>query len=239
METNYLYIISALIVGLLFPLYAIANGKKTKDLLIENPEYRKLVFRQTAIILILLTIITIAPFLLQKESLSTIGLDFLDKPLWVISLFIISVASLYLFKSVKFTVKNAQKFNNGNKRVAFLMPTTKTQYKLTIYVSFVAGICEEIIYRGFLYWMLLDYFPLVVAVIVTNVPFALAHLTTTGKKNSFGAFVLGLIFSGAYILTDSLWLPILLHIIVDLYSMTFAFRSHQILKSEPSKTNED
>ena len=107
-----------------------------------------------------------------------------------------------------------------------------------IFVSFVAGICEEIIYRGFLLWFLTNYIPIVPAVILANLPFGLAHLTSTGIKNSVQAFILALVFTGAFLLTQSLWLPILLHILVDLYASTLSYNSSQMMVIKNSQTHE-
>ncbi|WP_460218063.1 CPBP family intramembrane glutamic endopeptidase [Psychroserpens sp. MEBiC05023] len=229
MTATNLYTITALIVGIIFPVYAIWNGKKAKTLLIENPNVKILVFRQTGIILLVLTLIVALPFIINDRSIVVIGLDFLKKPLSIIGLFLIAFAALYILKSVKLNKKSAEKFTYANKHIYFLMPTTLQELNITVIVSFIAGICEELIYRGFLYWYLSQYISIIPAMILANLPFALGHLTSTGKKNTFGAFVLAFIFSGAYFLTNSLWLPMLLHIIVDLYSMIIAYKASQIL----------
>nr|WP_321231603.1 CPBP family intramembrane glutamic endopeptidase [uncultured Psychroserpens sp.] len=227
MESLDLYTVAALVVGLLFPVYAIWSGKKTKQILIKNPSAKTLVFRDTGIILIILAAISIIPFLLDNKNIDVIGLNFLDKPLWIIGLFAISFLVLYVLNSVKLNERVARKFYQANKRLQFLMPTTLEELRITIVVSFIAGICEEIVYRGFLFWYLSQYMPMLLAMVLANLPFALGHLTTTGKKNTFGAFILAFIFSGAYMLTKSLWLAILLHIVVDLYAMVFAYKSYR------------
>ncbi|WP_298761524.1 CPBP family intramembrane glutamic endopeptidase [uncultured Psychroserpens sp.] len=231
MESTNLYHVAAAIVGVIFPLYAILNGKKARQLLIEDPNAKILVFRQTGIILIVLATISLLPFLLNNKSLDLIGLNFINTPLWVIGLFGLSFLILFVLKSVKLNETTAKKFYKTNKEISFLMPNTKPELNITIIVSFIAGICEEIIYRGFLFWYLHQYMSLIPAMIFANLPFALGHLTTTGKKNTFGAFILAFIFSGAYFLTNSLWLPILLHIIVDLYAMAFAYKSYQVINT--------
>jgi len=218
--------ISAFIVGFVFPIYAISTGNKTKRLAIEHPNSKIIIFRQTGSILIFLAILSIIPFLIYSVDLDVIGLHFLDQPIWVIGLFAIPVLTIFLLKSVKLNLKSATKFYEANKAIQFLLPNTKEELNLTIVVSFIAGICEEIIYRGFLFWYLAQYMPMFAAVVLANLPFALGHLTTTGIKNTFGAFILAFIFSGSYFLTKSLWLPILLHIIVDLYAMIFAYKAY-------------
>ncbi|WP_422107564.1 CPBP family intramembrane glutamic endopeptidase [Winogradskyella sp.] len=229
MTTINLYLLAALIVGVIFPTYAIWNGKKTKQLIIANPEMKIAIFKQTGIILIVLTILSITPFLVYHESLEVLGLTFMSKPYWVLALFFIALLGLFVLRKIRLSKNSATKFYEANSAIHFLLPATKNELNVTIIVSFIAGFCEEIVYRGFLFWYLSQHLHIAIAMILANLPFALGHLTTTGTKNTFAAFILAFVFSTAYVLTQSLWLPILLHILVDLYSMVFAYRAHQII----------
>jgi len=229
METVSLYFAAAIIVGVLFPIYALLYGGKTHQLLLEQPHKKVEVYRFTIIQLILLAILATLPLMVDQLDPNTIGLGFIAKPLPVMGLFALSFLGLWLLNLVKITPQSAQKISRQNSRVQFLMPTNAREYRTVITVSLVAGICEEIIYRGFLLWFLSNYMPLVPAIILANLPFALAHLTSTGIKNTLGAFVLALIFTGAFLLTKSLWLPILLHILIDLYAATLSYKSSQAL----------
>lgn len=229
METTNLLIIIAIIVGILFPGYAIWSGRNLRQWLTSNPDQKVKVFRLTAIQLIVLMIFTLIPFWSSQNNLSHIGLDFISNPYWVISLFVLSLLALLLFRKIKLSEESAEKIANQNARIQFLLPTNDREYKHMIFVSFVAGICEEVIYRGFLFWFIMNYLPLFPSIILANLPFALGHLTTTGTKNTVKAFVLALLFTGAYLLTKSLWLPILLHIIVDLYATILSHKTYQLL----------
>ncbi len=232
MELNSSFIIAALIVGVLFPAYALIFGGKTRKLLLENPSKKILVYKQTAIQLIILTVVVLLPLFSEEIYLGIIGLGFVFDPLWVIALFAVSLIGFWILKSAKLSEETLQKLVNKNADVQFILPTKKDEYQHMVFVSFVAGICEEIIYRGFLFWFLSNYMPVFPALLCANIPFALAHLTSTGIKNTIGAFVLAMIFSGAYLLTKSLWLPIVLHILVDIYAAVFAYRSAKILPAE-------
>lgn len=232
METTNLFNIVAIIVGILFPAYAMWGGQNLRQWLLSKPDQKSKMFRLTALQLIILTIITLAPFWMTQTNLVQIGLGFVSNPLWIISLFAISILGWWLFTKMKINEENAEKISVQYARVQFLLPTNNKEYKLMIFVSFVAGICEEIIYRGFLLWFLLNYMPLFPSIILANLPFALGHLTSTGTKNSLKAFILALIFTGAYLLTKSLWLPILLHILVDLYATILSYRTFKILNSK-------
>jgi membrane protease YdiL (CAAX protease family) len=121
---------------------------------------------------------------------------------------------------MKVTQEFVEKFNTSNKDILHLMPANRREYRLMVVLSFIAGSLEEILYRGFLFWWLTSHLSIYMAIPLASLPFALAHLSTTGFKNSFMAFILGLLWTGSFLLTDSLWLAIVTHILIDLYSST-------------------
>ena len=55
------------------------------------------------------------------------------------------------------------------------------------------------------------------AVVLSAVLFGMAH-SYQGWNGGLRAGVVGLIFALSYVLTGSLWIPILLHIVVDIHS---------------------
>ncbi len=208
------------ILGIIFPAYAYLNGFKIRKLVEENPEARIQIFKGTAFTLIGLGAITIFSLLYHEQHLESIGLQFIFKPLWVSLMFAICITGFWLMSKMKITPEFVQKFNISNKDILHLMPANRKEYRLMVVLSFIAGTFEEILYRGFLFWWLMNHVSIYVAVPLASLPFALAHLSTTGFRNSFMAFILGLLWTGSYLLTDSLWLAILTHILVDLYSST-------------------
>jgi len=241
MEFNIWYLVAAVIVGILFPGIAILNGKKTRDMILMDPVKKIYVLRLTAIQLIFLTVLILIPFWINQTSISTIGLGFVNNPFWVIGLFVISLLGLWLMSKMKLTKESVQKVLKQNERLMYLAPSNNKEYQTMIMVSFVAGISEEIIYRGFLLWFFTEHFHLIPAILLANLPFGLAHVTSTGVKNSLQAFLLALIFTAAFLLTESLWLSILLHILVDLYSSTLFYKSSLIMSSdkEPFPDNQE
>ena len=81
-------------------------------------------------------------------------------------------------------------------------------------VSVTAGIVEEVIYRGFLFWYLLQFMPLWAAVAVSAVIFALGH-SYQGVSGMLRVFVVGLFAGGLYALSDSIWLVMVGHALLD------------------------
>ena len=101
-------------------------------------------------------------------------------------------------------------------------PRTERELKTFSLLSVTAGICEEIVYRGYLMWLLAGFANVWVAVLGSSLVFAACHLYQ-GWSGAIRVFVLGTVMAGLYLLTGSLWVPILLHAVVDLAMGRLAF----------------
>ena len=102
-----------------------------------------------------------------------------------------------------------------------LVPTTGRERLLWVAVAVSAGICEEIVFRGWLLSTLHGSFHLgslhlegTALVVVAAVLFGLAH-SYQGITGVVLTALAGLFFCGLYVATGSLLWPILLHIVVD------------------------
>jgi membrane protease YdiL (CAAX protease family) len=99
---------------------------------------------------------------------------------------------------------------------AKLYPVTNKQQMMFVFISITVGICEEIIFRGFLYNYLQDYFSLsaLVSFILISVVFGLGHFMQ-GVSGVISSFIFGLIMGYLYFTTGSLLVPIIVHILYD------------------------
>ena len=102
--------------------------------------------------------------------------------------------------------------------LAFFLPDTAKDIRWFSVLCVSAGICEEILFRGFLMpylhrgpWLL----SWTLALVVTSIGFGLNHLYQ-GPSGVFSTALAGLAFGIVFLLTGNLILPILLHIAVDL-----------------------
>ena len=144
-----------------------------------------------------------------------LGLGFLRNDLWLVALLVLTSGGYYLFSRIKYNQAQASKVHAQMQRLNWFLPENSSELKHVIFLSFIAGVCEEVVFRGFLYWFLSGMMPWWLAMVLANIPFALAHLTTTGVRNTIGTFCLAMLFSGAYLLIGSLWLSIVLHIFIQ------------------------
>ncbi len=94
------------------------------------------------------------------------------------------------------------------------LPQSNRDYNYFVGLSFTAGIVEEIIYRGFLFWVLSLYMPIWAAAIVSSIGFGLAH-SYQGAGGVVKVIAAGLLFAWIYVATGSIWFPILAHILMD------------------------
>lgn len=98
------------------------------------------------------------------------------------------------------------------------LPQTATERAVWVLVSLSAGICEEVLFRGFLMQNFLQLgwgMPTVVALVGSSLIFGLAHLYQGVKAvvgSTFGGLMLGLLF----LLSGSLLACIALHSLLDL-----------------------
>ncbi|PLT29891.1 CPBP family intramembrane glutamic endopeptidase [Peribacillus deserti] len=102
--------------------------------------------------------------------------------------------------------------------IELLIPVGIKQRLVYACVAVTAGFCEEVIYRGFMfhYFKQLDLGLSAMAMaIITSIFFGLAH-GYQGWKNVIFTGILGFALARLYISNGSLWVPIILHIIIDI-----------------------
>ena len=103
-----------------------------------------------------------------------------------------------------------------------LLPSTPGELRLFLAMALGAGVCEEIVSRGYL----LAYFDSLVghagAVLASTLLFGLDH-AYQGAAGIMKTGVWGLVYTGAYVATGSLLAPMLLHFVVDAASGVLAY----------------
>jgi membrane protease YdiL (CAAX protease family) len=104
------------------------------------------------------------------------------------------------------------------KKLAFLLPSTGEERRWWWFVCLTAGICEEVVYRGFLlhYWHVMPFhLSLTWALVVSSVIFGIAHLYQ-GIAGGVQTAVIGFVLGGVFLMTGNLLVPIVLHAVLDL-----------------------
>lgn len=104
------------------------------------------------------------------------------------------------------------------KSFGYFFPATWSERRWWVFVSISAGVCEEILFRGFLL-QYLHVFPwalnLTLALLISSVIFGINHLYQ-GAGGVAGTAIVGFVFGLLFLLTGNLLLPILFHGAMDL-----------------------
>jgi membrane protease YdiL (CAAX protease family) len=117
--------------------------------------------------------------------------------------------------------------------VAALLPRTGRERAWFVAVALTAGFCEELLHRGFLLAFAAEHLrsmPLWLCLVLGAVPFGLAH-AYQGARNVVVTALFGAFATYLYLAYRSLWIPIVLHALVDLRA---AFMMPSRAQTEPA-----
>ncbi len=120
-------------------------------------------------------------------------------------------------KKIKSQLTNAKEQQSAKVSFSAILPVTKKEQKLWNYVSFTAGVTEEIIYRGFLLFAIAYLSPNVsiwLVILLSSLLFGLAH-TYQGALGVLRTTLIGVLFSILYIGLGSILPLIALHFLID------------------------
>ena len=98
-----------------------------------------------------------------------------------------------------------------------LVPHTAAEFRLFVPLSFTAGICEELLFRGYLVWVLQAWIGPWPAALVSMVAFGLGH-AYQGRKFAMRAFFTGVGMGLLALITGSILPGMALHALIDLGS---------------------
>lgn len=106
--------------------------------------------------------------------------------------------------------------------VESIVPRTPSEYQWFQAVSWTAGVCEELLYRGFLTWLVAAYAGPAAALVIVSVAFGLGH-AYQGPKGVVKVSILGLVFGGIVLVSGWLVPAMLIHTMIDLAGGTAGF----------------
>jgi len=209
-----------------WPIYIYLTHQQEKQSVIAKPDKLIAVYRITMLHLWLPT--TMLLFLLFNNEISShdIGLKWhwgLANQIGVAGLILLIVYSVVSIKQFK---DQPEKHKEMRKQLGFIqwfMPTTiKESRYFIIGLSVSAGVCEELLYRGYLIHIFTDYLPTYGAVIISSIAFGLGHIYQ-GAMHVVRAALLGVVMALIYLATDSIIIPIILHTLMDMNGGAMAY----------------
>ena len=209
--------------AVLYPIYAFYAYRKIKaDLIANKPGRRLYDYKETIAWLWFFAIAGLISWFYQQRPLSGLGLDLpAEWPAWL-GLVLASAISFFLFAQLGKIEKDEEQRGSlagqlSESAASEFLPRTQVELKWFVILSFTAGICEEILFRGFLIWYFEQFSSTTLAVILSSVLFGAAH-SYQGFQGGLKAGVMGLVMALSYVLSGSLLVPIVLHIVGDIYS---------------------
>lgn len=107
-----------------------------------------------------------------------------------------------------------------------MLPHDERELRWFSAVAVTAGICEELLYRGYLIWYLQHWLPLTFAVALAAIIFGVGHFYQ-GARGMLLTGVVGAFLAAVYLITGSLYASIVIHALMDLYSGRMTFRAYR------------
>ena len=96
-----------------------------------------------------------------------------------------------------------------------ILPRTRVERRWFMALSVTAGICEELIYRGFVVWALEPWFGLWAAAVLSVLGFGAAH-AYLGRQGVLRATLAAVVFAGSVLALGSLYPAMILHAVIDI-----------------------
>jgi membrane protease YdiL (CAAX protease family) len=137
---------------------------------------------------------------------------------------VLAAAALWLTQTRALSRLSAEKRAALRQRSGHLLaltPHTAAEYRWFIFVSVTAGICEELLYRGFLVWVLQQWVGLEWAAAISVIMFGAGHAYQ--GKDVVRPTVAGVVLQGIALLTRSILPGILVHAMLDAMSGTSGY----------------
>lgn len=216
------------------PLIGYFQFKKFQTRVKEQPNQRINYYRKVAIGLWIPTIVILLLVFFTELSMKDIGLSIpaINTTAFgsILTYIVIAIAGFYFVAILYYIIgyhtsqKIKTKFNEDKKKqtqnisYAEILPVTDKEKKMWSFVSFTAGVTEEIIYRGFLILSLSYLLPdasIWIVVVLASILFGLAHTYQGFLMGVLRTTLVGMVFSILYIGLGSIIPLIIFHFLVN------------------------
>ena len=221
-HTMELLLESALLIGffILNPLYGWWSFPRWQRALAEGRTSRFSVYKEVLITQWTATAGLALLWWMAGRNVGALGLGFEDTSgawLAVIVAVLGTAAMAVQVLAVRSSASLRQQVLSQLESVVSMTPHTRRELGWFAAVSVTAGICEELLYRGFLFWWLGAEMGLgtVGAAVISTVAFGLAH-AYQGWGGVFKTGIIGGAMMGLRLLAGSIWPGVVLHAVVDL-----------------------
>jgi uncharacterized protein len=214
------HLLAFLLVGFI-PLWGIWDKKRLlAGLRLGSGDARVRAYRRIALVSWALTFGMLAIWLSAGRDLRSLGLAFDPGPRALIGAAVAVLLSGLLVLQMIVVQRSPEKLDQVLEQlesVESVLPHNARELRAFGWLSITAGVCEELLYRGYLiayFTAFVDWWP---AAGLAAIAFALAH-AYQGATGVLKTGAVGVIMGTLYLLSGSIWGPMLLHAMVDITS---------------------
>lgn len=213
------------VVCIVLPSMAIMGSRHAFDSIDITPELKKMIYRNNSLFLWTATLLVLIVWISSGRTLPALGIKKIvpdASPYW--TYFILAFLVFYIADIIRGVVTEEARKNTIKKwkKHTPFMPSNWNEFFWFIGVALTAGICEEVIFRGYMINYMLTAFKsysiaVPLSVTLPAVIFGVSH-AYQGEKAVLKVVVMAILFGFVFILTGSILLLIALHTLVDLVS---------------------
>jgi len=102
-------------------------------------------------------------------------------------------------------------------RLEVMLPHSRSELSQFLKLSITAGICEELLYRGYLIWYLSHWLTIYQAAALASLLFGIGH-AYQGWRGVLTTGLVGVFLACVYLFTGSLFLGMVMHALMDAHS---------------------
>jgi len=187
---------------------------------VDEPGTRSRVYRNLIILEWGISAIVIVTWVVRGRSWSALGLG-VGRPLGLAIGFALFafyvVTAVRLRRAILSSPERLERMARRMTGAEPLVPRTTAERRLFLLLALTAGVCEELIFRGFVPWYLAPWTGMTLAIVLASLVFGFGHVYL-GPSHVPRTAVVGLVFALIVLAAGSLWPAIALHAVMDIVS---------------------
>jgi len=214
------------VLAVLFPIRASTFGYRR--LTAAPPErvtdVRRSLYRQAVLIQWALAAWVIGLWWWRSRSWLALGIlprGWIGPLVGLVAVLVIAVALAKVRERVRRSPETLARYHEKLRHLERMLPHTPGELRVFHVVSWTAGICEELLYRGYLLWYLGHWMGMP-AVAVSSLLFGIGH-SYQGWRGVVTTALVGVVMALIYLGTGSLWPAMALHALIDIHSGSIAY----------------
>ena len=213
------------IMGIVMPALSVLSARQGLEGIEITPEFKKSIYRNNSLFLSTGTLIILLVWISSGRDYQQLGLRPIPEdanPLWIYPLGAFILFYIFDLLHTAFSSKERSETIERWKRLMPFMPSTWREFYWFIGVSITAGVCEEIMFRGYIMNYILaackgQTFAVPLAILIPAVVFGISHAYQGGKA-VVKVVLMAVLFGYVFIFTGSIIWLIIIHILVDIFS---------------------